>query len=107
MRGPSGRFGSVVDACRVGAVLEPVEAFEDVARPTDRLAELAVADEIDPDLGLLPHDVADRPGEQRFELVVAQRVGVTGSQGLHRHDQIVRTHEAADVGREDAIHAAS
>ena len=46
-------------AVRVGAVLESVEPFEDVARPADRLAELAITDEIDPDLGLLPHDVAD------------------------------------------------
>jgi hypothetical protein len=92
---------------RVGAVLESVEPLEDVARPTDRLAELAIADEIDPDLGLLPHDVADRPGEQRLELLVADGVGVTGAPGFHRRDQTVRTYQTADMGREDPIDAAS
>ena len=70
VRGPSGRVGVPSASCRIGTILEPVETFEDVARPTDRLAELTVADDVDPDLGLPAHDLLDAAREQLVELGV-------------------------------------
>ncbi len=86
---------------RVGPVLEAVEPFEDVARPADRLAELAVTDEVDADLGLLMHDFVDTAREQRSNW--ASSDGVTGPTRLHGSDQIVGPHQAADMRREDAV----
>src|ERR1700683_2523628 len=42
-----------------GALLEAGEAFENVARPACRLAKLAVADDVDADVGLLADDPPD------------------------------------------------
>ena len=56
-----------VDAARerIGAgldrpPLETAQPLEHVLRPGDRFAELAVADDVDADLGLLAHDLGDR-----------------------------------------------
>src|SRR5262249_13043540 len=45
---------------RNGAALEAAQPLQPVPRPADRLAELPLADHLDPDLGLLTHDPGDR-----------------------------------------------
>ncbi len=56
-----------VDAAgeRIGArldrpPLETAQSLQHILRPADRFAELAVADDVDADLGLLAHDFGDR-----------------------------------------------
>ena len=100
-----------VDAAleRVGARLErpPLEAaqaFEHVLRPADRLAELAVADDVDAGVGLLAHDGGDRLGEAAVIGRLVEAVALLpGAQELL---QLGRPDQAADMGGEDAIGAA-
>ena len=67
------QFGiEILEPFAIGAALERIAAVPDrppletaqpleyVLRPTDRLAELAVADDIDADLGLLLNDFGHR-----------------------------------------------
>jgi hypothetical protein len=44
---------------------------------------------------------------EAFVPVIVDGVGIAGAARLHRRDEIVRANQAADVGREYPIHAAS
>ena len=84
--------------------LETAEAKQRVLRPADRLAELAVADHVDADVGLLPDDLTDC-------ITQAFRVGalVEGFAGLLRAQKFAqrrRTDKAADMGGKNTIRAA-
>ena len=84
--------------------LEAAEAEQRVLRPADRFSELAVADDVDADLGLLAHDVANGCFE-------AFRIGglVEGLAPLFRGQKLAQrrgTDEAADMGGEYPIRAA-
>src|ERR1700758_1395981 len=64
------------------------------------LAELAVADDVDPGLGLLMHDVADSGGQHFPERVIrwpTQRVI------FHGGGDVFRTLQTPDMSRDDAI----
>ena len=83
---------------------EAAEAKQRVLRPTDRFSELAVADDVDADIGLLAHDLGDG---------VVQALGIGGVVeglpsllGAEERAQRRRADEATDVGGEDAIAAA-
>src|SRR6266446_1822881 len=91
-------------AARKRPPLETAEAKERVLRPADRFSELAVADDVDADLGLLAHDFGNGCLE-------ASRIGslVEGLAGLFRGEKLAQrrgTDEAADMGGEDPIRAA-
>ena len=107
------KFGELlaVDAARewIGAGLDrpPLEAaqpFEHVLRPADRFAELAVADDVDADFGLLVHHLRDR---RRQALVISGRVvRLAGLLGAQKLLQRLRPDQAADMGGQDAVGAA-
>src|SRR5262249_62279907 len=83
---------------------EAAEAEQRVLRPADRFSELAVANDVDADLGLLAHDL----GNGCFE---AFRIGslVEVLAGLFRGEKLAQCRgadEAADMGGEDPIRAA-
>src|SRR6202030_2403608 len=63
--------------------LETAEPFEHVLRPADRFAELAIADDVDADLGLLAHRLRNR---NRQALVKGGRIvslaGLLGAQKI-------------------------
>src|SRR5262249_60044478 len=66
-----------------GTALEAAEPLEHVLRPADRLAELAVADDVDPDLGLLPHHFRHGPREAGFVgLLVERLAALLGAQEI-------------------------
>ena len=97
-----------VDAAgeRIGArldrpPLEAAQALQHVLRPADRFAELAVADDVDADLGLLAHDLGDR----LLQALVVSRlvVRLAGLLGAQKFLQRRRPDEAADMGGEDAV----
>src|SRR5207247_3884479 len=82
---------------------EAAEAKQRVLRPTDRLAELAVADDVDADAGLLALDLGDG-------LLQALGIGgaverLPGLLGAQARAQRRRADEAADMGGEDPIGA--
>ena len=105
VRGPSIRCGSESVRRRIRPVLEAVQPLEDVARPADRLAELAVAHEVDADLGLLPHDLGHRAAQAaRRSLVVDRLAGLPGPQAA---DELGRADQAPHVRGEDAVRAAA
>src|SRR5262249_18704308 len=86
------------------AAFEAAEAKQRVLRPTDRLAELAVADDVDADVGLLAHDLGDGLLQAlRIGGVVERPAGLLGAQ---ERAQRRRADEAADMGGEDPIGAA-
>src|SRR5262249_11479209 len=103
-------------ALAVGAALERVgpglerpafeaaEALERVLRPADRLAKLAVADHVHPDLGLLSHDLGHRRRQaDRISRLVERFSHLPGAQKILQRR---RTDETADMGGEDAFAAA-
>ena len=102
VRGPERPLGVGVTAGRIRPVLEAVETLEDVPRPADRLAELAVADEVDPDLGLLGHDVRHRAAQAVRQLLL---VGFADGLRLQEGDQLGWADEASDVRGQDALGA--
>ena len=58
---PAGDRGSLEEAWIVlDALLEAADAIENVARPAHGLAELTVADDVDPDLRLLADDIGNQ-----------------------------------------------
>ena len=100
--GPVG--GRVVDAGevrvarRARAQLDAAEALVDVVVPR-RLAELAIADDVDAGVALRLDDVADRP-RQAF-LVGLLVVVLAGVDLAQVRDQLRGTDEAADMRRAD------
>ena len=94
---------------RIGAGFDrpPLEArqpFQHILRPADRFAEFAVADDIDADLGLLPHHLGDRI----FEAIViaGMIVGFARLFGAQEFLQRRRPDQAADMRGENTIAAA-
>src|SRR5262249_37366908 len=83
---------------------EAAEAKQRVLRPTDRLAELAVADDVDADVGLLAHDLDD--GLLQALGIGGVVEGPAGLLGAQNRAQRRRADEAADMGGEDPIGAA-
>src|SRR2546425_5315048 len=82
--------------------LEPFEPLAHVSEEAG-LRLLAVADDIDAGLHLLPHALGDRAFHA---LVVGSLVvGETRHLRLHQVEQVPGPRQAADVGREDAIDA--
>src|SRR5262249_53254907 len=81
--------------------LEAREPLQHILRPADRLAELAVADDVDPGIGLRLDYVDDRLGEA---LVIGLLVeAVTLLPGAQELLQLRRPDQAADMGGEDAL----
>src|SRR5262249_27779605 len=73
-------------------------------RPADRLAELAVADDVDAGLRLLPHDLGDGIGQALvIGFLVEPLACLARAQELL---QLGRPDQAADVGGENALSAA-
>src|SRR5262249_19381757 len=94
------RIGAVLDR----PTLEAAQTFQYILRPAYRLAELAVAYHVNPDLCLAAHDIGDA-GAEAFLI----RRGVECPAGLLEPQEIeqrLRPDEAADVGGEDAFGAA-
>ena len=102
------------ELCAVGAALEwigrllperpPLEArqpLQRVLRPADRLAELAVADDVDAGAGLLPHDIGHGVG-QAF-LIGFYVVRLAALLGAQEFLQRLRADQAADMRGENAI----
>jgi hypothetical protein len=84
--------------------LEAAQAKQRVLRPTDRLAELAVADDVDADISLLAHDLGNGLLQALgIGGVVERPAGLFGAQ---ERAQRRRADEAADMGGEDSIGAA-
>ncbi len=81
-----------------GNALEPLENVE---RPIEPLAELAVADDVDAGLGLLAHHLGDGFGQAGFEGRLV--VGLAVLDGAPELDQFWWPDQAADMGGEDAI----
>ena len=84
--------------------LEAGHALDHILRPGNALAELAVADDVDADLGLL----ADHLGDRLLEVAGVRRGVVAlalllGAQVLPDH---VRADQAADMGGENPVGAA-
>ena len=84
--------------------LEPGNPLDDVLRPGNALAELAVADHVDADLGLLADHLGDRllevRGVRRGVIALALLLGAQMLPDRLRADQ------AADVGGENSVGAA-
>src|SRR5262249_47805917 len=80
------------------------QAIVHVESPVAPLAELAVADDVDAGLGLLPDDIVDRVPQTR--LVRRLVVGLAVFDLAQKFDQRGRPHQAADVSGEDAVVAA-
>ena len=74
-----------------------------IGHPVD-LAVLAVADDVDAGVGLLPHHLRDRARDARVE--GAAVVGLAQLLVVEQRDQIGRARQAAGVGGEDAAVAA-
>jgi hypothetical protein len=83
---------------------ESRDTLDHVLRPGDALAELAVADDIDPDLGLvanhLRHRLLEVPG------VRGRVIALTLLLGAQVLPDRIRADQAADMGGENAIGAA-
>ena len=104
--GLPGRLLDVEDA--VGHELEPAEALEHVRPPgpvvvavAHRVAELAVVDEVDPELALLGDDVRDRLGE--LGLVARLVVELAQAALQVERDELLRPRQAARVAGQDPI----
>ncbi len=82
---------------------EAAQPLGDVADPAG-LAEFAVADDVDADLGLLAHDAGDLRAQGALVggLVVGPAVVARRENVADRH----RAHQAADMGDENAVAAA-
>src|SRR6185503_8255469 len=86
------------------AALEARQALECVLRPADGLAELAVADDVNAGTCLLAYDVGNRVA-QAF-LIGFYVVRLAALPGAQEVLQRLRTDQAADMRRENAIGAA-
>jgi hypothetical protein len=82
----------------MGAELDAAEALVDVEVPA-RLAELAVADDVDPGLPLGGHDLADAVAQAGP--VGGPVVLLAGVDPAQERDQRVGPDEAPDMGRAD------
>jgi hypothetical protein len=65
------------------------------------LAGLAVADDVEADLGLAPDDVTHGPGDDAREFRLIVRLAAVLAQ--QQRDRVVRPRQAADVGGENAV----
>ena len=65
------------------------------------LAELAVTDNVDADLGLLAHNLSDGLGQASFERRLL--IGLAVLDQVPELDQFRRPDQAADMSGEDAI----
>ena len=92
-----GRRGEVVGR----PVLEAAHPVQDVRGPVDRLAELAVADDVDPGVGLVADDVDHRLAQHALVLGLVERPAVTAR--LEDAPELRRAHEAPHVRGQDAI----
>ena len=83
------------------APFEPVQPLEHVLRPAYRLAELAVADDVDPGLGLTPGDLGHRFRQHPavIRLVHRHAVLLRSQDVLYR----LRADQAPDMGGENAV----
>ena len=83
------------------SLLEALEPVADVPRPGERLAELAIADDVDADLRLLGDDLGDGRAQARLErlLVVGLAVLLRAQERL----QLAGAGQAADVRAPDPI----
>jgi len=70
-------------------------------RPTDRFAEFAVADDVEADIGLFPHDSDDAVGEAALIGVLV--VGFPTALGTQEFDQLGRPNQAADMRGQDSL----
>ncbi len=73
----------------------------DVEGPVAALAELAVADDVDPDLHLAADDLLDR--FLQAGLIGRLVVGLLAFDLAQELDELRRPHQAADMGGADAI----
>jgi hypothetical protein len=87
-----------------GPVLDAAQPLEHVARPAHRLAELAVAHDVDPGVGLLAdhrrHRAAERGRERRLVEPPAFLPGLDQRDQLGRSDQCVR--DTPSAGHRDS-----
>ncbi len=84
--------------------LKAGQPLQRILRPADRLAELAVADHVDPGSRLPTHDRCDRLRQARIVgLAVERRAALLGAQEFL---QLRRPDQAADMGRENTVGAA-
>ncbi len=81
----------------------PGKPFVDVERPVGAFAELAVADNVDADLGLPAHDFRNRIRKARFERRFVISLAVLDRPP--ERDELWRPDQAADVSGENAIAA--
>ncbi len=92
----------MVPAGGAGRRLEAAEALGDIGIEA-RLGELAVARNVDADLGLLAHDIGDALLQSRLECPLRRLAA--RDLGEDRFENVVRADQAADMGREDTIGA--
>src|SRR6185295_15611044 len=76
-------------------LLEAAHALEHVTRPTDRLAEFAIIDDVEADLRLLAHHVADRVVQAGVECRLV--VGLLVALRLEKLLEVWRPDKAADM----------
>ncbi len=77
------------------------KAVVDVEGPIAAFAELAIADDVDADFGLLPDDRLDRLPQAGF--VRALVIGLAILDLAEERDQLRRPHQAADMRGEDPV----
>src|SRR6185295_18306324 len=96
-----GAAGERIAGRRERPPLEAAHALDDILRPGNALAELAVADHVDAGLGLMAHHVGDllgqRSGVRRSVIALALLLGAKMRADRFRADQ------AANMAGEDAI----
>ena len=87
---------------RLGGELaaEAVEPILDVGRVAD-LAGLAVADDVEPDIGLALDNIRNRAPHHAIELGLV--IGFAAVLAEQQRDRVVRPRQAADVGGENSI----
>ncbi len=101
-----------VDAAREGimgagldlAPLKTAQAFQHILRPADRFAELAVADDVDADFGLVAHDFGD--GIFQARIIGGMVVRLARLLQAQEILQLGWPNKAADMRGENAIDAA-
>ena len=84
-------------------LLEAGEPRPRIGHPVD-LAVLAVADDVDPGVGLLRHHVRDGAADAGIEGRLV--VGLAELLGVEQRDQVGRPRQAAGVRGQDAVRAA-
>ena len=83
----------------LGSELETAHPFHHVLRPAQVLAELAVVDQVDADLGLFLHYATDLAVEAGRHFLFGH--GVAGVLLSQQRQKCVRSHEASHVGDRD------